>query len=210
MEVEDLERYLRPSELCDFDQEIIKQKAEEITSGAETDREKAERIFDFCQNKILFAYGNWNEKASEILRKGKGMCSGKSNLAVALLRAVKIPARHKGAILEGQSEMWKFISGRDNFLAEVLSSLPRRRDHIVCEVFLDGKWEIRDVTRDRKLEEGMKFHGISLEEDLAEVETIEDFDRWAAERQKRASLSQNREEILRRINQFVEMIRNSP
>lgn len=202
-----MERYLRPSELCDFDQEIIKQKAEEITSGAETDREKAERIFDFCQNKILFAYGNWNEKASEVLGKGKGMCSGKNNLAVALLRAAKIPARHKRAILERESEMWKFVSERDGFLAEVLSALPQRRDHIVCEVFLDGKWELRDVTRDRKLEEGMRIHNIPLEGDLTEVETIEDFDQWASDRQKRVKLSRNREEILRRINQFVEMIR---
>jgi transglutaminase-like putative cysteine protease len=65
MAIQILEKYLRPSKLCDFDKEIVRKKAEEIISGAKTDREKTERILDYCQNKILFAYGNWNEKASE-------------------------------------------------------------------------------------------------------------------------------------------------
>lgn len=53
-----------------------------------------------------------------------------------MLRAAGILARHKRAILEGESEMWKFASERDRFLAEVFSTLPQRRDHILCEIFL--------------------------------------------------------------------------
>lgn len=203
-----LEKYLKSSQLCDFDQEIIKRKTAEIISGARTDREKAERILEFCQNEILFAYGNWNEKASEVLKIGKGMCSGKNNLAVAMLRAAGIPAKHKRAILEIESEMWKFVSERDSFLARILSTLPQRRDHIVLEVFLDGNWELKDVTRDRDLEKGMKICGIPLERNLTELEDI-DFDQWARDRQGGVNISQNREEILKRINNFVEMIRKA-
>ena len=203
----ELERYLKPTQLCDFDKWVVRKKVEEIISKAKTEREKAERILDFCQNEILFAYGNWNEKASEVLEKGRGMCSGKNNLAVAMLRAAQIPARYKRGVLVGESKMWKFASEKDSFLAEIFSTLPRRRDHIVCEVLLNGEWEIRDVTTDRRLKEGTKIFGIPLESDLVEIETLEDFDRWAEERQKRIEIKQDREGILRKINHFVELIR---
>ena len=206
------EKYLRPSELCDFDKEIIQKKTEKIISGAKTDREKAERILDFCQNEILFIYDDWGVPASVVLERRKGMCSGKNNLAVAMLRAAGIPARHKLAILEIESEMWKFASERDSFLAKVLSTLPQTRDHIVIEVFLDGNWELKDVTRDRDLEKGMENLGIPLERDLIleELETIEDFDGWANQRQKRITIAENREKILKRINHFVESMRAKP
>jgi len=207
MERQILEKYLRPSEICDFDKEIIREKTGEIISEAKTDGEKTEKILEFCQNQILFAYGNWNEKASEVLERGKGMCSGKNNLAVAMLRAAGIPARHKKVILERESELWKFVSERDTLLAKVCSTLPQRRDHIVLEIYLDGNWELKDVTRDGLLAEGMKIYGIPLERDLSETETIEDFDQWAINRQKRVNIKQNREEILKRINHFVEIIR---
>ena len=182
---------------------------EEIIAGAKDEEEKSERILDFCQNQILFAYGDWNEKASKVIEKGEGMCSGKNNLSAAMHRLAGIPARHKKAILEMESELWKLISNQDPSLAEVFARLPTKRDHIIHEIYLNGRWELKDVTRDKDLEEGMKFYRIPLERDLTEVETIEDFDQWATNRQSpdRLSINQNRAEILEKINNAIEKIR---
>ena len=126
-------------------------------------------------------------------------------------RCVGIPARHKRVILEKESELWKFASGRDSFLAEIVSRLPSQRDHIVLEVFVEEKWSLRDVTRDRDLEEGMGIYGIPLERegDFTRIETIEDFDQWVSQRQRQVSLSENRDRVLSRINRFVELIREA-
>lgn len=209
MVIQTLDLYLKPTDLCDFDKEIVRRKAEEVILGAKTNREKAEKILEFCQNEIIFAYTNWDEKASEVLAKRRGMCAGKSNLAVALLRSVGIPARHKRMVINFsllESELWKFVLEKDSFLAKVFAASAFQKDHIVLEVYLDGRWELKDISFDYALKEGMKMYGILFEKEkinLQNLKDIEDFDQWARERQG----GKNRDEILKKMNIFLDLIR---
>ena len=94
----DNEEYLQPSELCDFDRcPEIRDKALELTLSCRSREEMFGRIFDFVKE-LPYGLEDWDVPASETLTKGWGMCSGKTNLLVALLRSVAIPARYRGPV----------------------------------------------------------------------------------------------------------------
>ncbi len=78
--------------------EEIKAKAQEITKGAETEREKIEAIFCFIQRTIEYIQADLNRggyiphPASEVLRNRYGDCKDQVILFIAMLRAVGITA----------------------------------------------------------------------------------------------------------------------
>ncbi|MCX6001990.1 MAG: hypothetical protein NTY79_05615 [Chloroflexi bacterium] len=79
----DRQRYLQPSGLCDFDRSAeIRLKARELTAGNRNRAGKFSSIFAFVKE-LPYGLEDWDLKASDILRKGWGMCSGKTNLLVA-------------------------------------------------------------------------------------------------------------------------------
>ena len=97
---EELEKYLRASELCDCDNPIVKATAEKITEAAKTSKDAAIRIFYFVRDEIPLAFLDPWKTASETLRLCKGSCLTKATLQVALLRSVGIPARFRIMELE--------------------------------------------------------------------------------------------------------------
>lgn len=52
-------------------------------------------MHNYVRDEILFGWSGkfWNQKASEVLKTGRGFCNTKSSLFAALLRAAKIPCR---------------------------------------------------------------------------------------------------------------------
>jgi hypothetical protein len=93
------EQYLQPSELYDFDNENVKEKAHEITKNLKTDEEKAIAIFYWVRDEIKYRMGLYrpkikdNFKASVTINRKIGFCVSKSILLSTLARAVGIPAR---------------------------------------------------------------------------------------------------------------------
>jgi transglutaminase-like putative cysteine protease len=206
------EEYLQPSELCDFDRcPEIRDKALELALGCRNRKEMFRRIFDFVKE-LPYGLDDWDVAASETLAKGWGMCSGKVNLLVALLRSLAIPARYRVFRIRAEVGLWGRITG-DDALAQRLGPAPSEQDHVDCEVWL-GRWSACDPGRDTPLERGMVALGLSLErEAIADASgrvpylILANFDQWARERQDRRMVRQNRGEIFARVNEQFWRIR---
>ncbi|RYD75859.1 MAG: DUF3857 domain-containing protein, partial [Sphingobacteriales bacterium] len=81
------------------DDAVIKQKADEIVKGINTDEEKVKAIYMWVQDNIRYiAFENGiagfkPEKAQEVLAKKYGDCKGMANLLTEMLRSQKLDAR---------------------------------------------------------------------------------------------------------------------
>ncbi|NIM98443.1 MAG: transglutaminase, partial [candidate division Zixibacteria bacterium] len=96
---EGMEEYLKPTELCDADNDQVTTKAEKLTRDASSAKESALSIFNFVRDQIPFGLDSLDTKASRTLRKGYGFCVTKTNLQVALLRSIGVPARYHQVVL---------------------------------------------------------------------------------------------------------------
>lgn len=206
------EEYLQPSQLCDFDrQPEIGAKVLELTTGCRSSEEMFQRIFAFVKE-LPYGLEDWDVTASETLAKGWGMCSGKTNLLVALLRSVGIPARYRVFRIRAEVRLWQWITA-DEELAQCLGAATTKQDHVDCEVWLGG-WRACDPSRDTPLERGLLAFSIPLErESIAEASgrvpylILASFDLWARERQERRRFRDNRGEIFARVNEQLWRIR---
>jgi len=132
------QEYLQPSELCDFDRSPeIMAKAIELTENCSTTRQKFWRLFGFVKE-LPYGLEDWDVTASETLAKGWGMCSGKSNLLVALLRSLDIPAKYRVYRTKAEANLWIEVTGTGD-LSQRLGAAPSGQDHVDCGVWL-GKW----------------------------------------------------------------------
>jgi len=207
-----LEEYLQPSELCDFDlSPQIRAKAEKLTEGCRTARQKFRRLFDFVKE-LPYGLEDWDVTASETLAKGWGMCSGKSNLLVALLRSLGIPARYRVYRINAEVSLWTKVT-RQSELARRLGPAPRQQDHVDCQVWL-GKWIACDPARDTPLERGMKALGMPLKREIIPDSSghigytiLADFDDWARQRQRRRMVRQDRAQTFALANEQFSRIR---
>ena len=89
------EDFLRCTEIIDFDDEAVAEKAKELGGGCDGDVEIAKRCFEFVRDEIRHTNDYKDDvttcKASEVLAHGTGWCYAKSHLLAALLRANGIP-----------------------------------------------------------------------------------------------------------------------
>ncbi|MBN1691373.1 MAG: transglutaminase domain-containing protein [Dehalococcoidia bacterium] len=205
-------RYLQPSGLCDFDRSpAIRRKARSLTSGARNRRQKFERVYSFVK-KMPYGLEDWDLKASETIRKGWGMCSGKTNLLIALLRSVGIPARYRVYRIRADTVLWSKLekmSSRSSRMGE----LGEERDHVDCEVWL-GKWEDCDPGRDPDLEKGLVKLGGKLERPkvtdhngIVRYLRLANYDDWIRQRQQRRTFRSDRMDIFDDANKGFEFIR---
>lgn len=132
-----MEKYLGCTKIIDCDTELIVDKAQELTRGLQTDREKAVALFYFVRDDIKhdpYATGTeYNRyKASLTLEAGKGFCSHKSILLTALARAIVVPARIGFVAIHDHlmSDAFKQMIGGTNILPL----------HGYAELYVDGKW----------------------------------------------------------------------
>jgi len=204
--------YLQPSELCDFDSKrSLKQKALELTRGCRNRRERFESIFAFVKE-LPYGFEDWDLKASDVLKKGWGMCSGKTNLLVAMLRSVGIPARYRVYRIMADNTLWGRL-GNSGVQPGRLEELGEERDHVDCEVWL-GKWIACDPGRDSAMEKGILKLGGTLERHVATDDKgraiylhLAVFDRWARQRQLRRAFRSGRADIFAAINRRLDQLR---
>ncbi|MEI6185971.1 MAG: transglutaminase-like domain-containing protein [Dehalococcoidia bacterium] len=204
--------YLQPSELCDFDSSLrIKQKALELTRGCRNRQARFEKIFAFVKE-LPYGFEDWDLKASDVLKKGWGMCSGKTNLLVAMLRSVGIPARYRVYRIRADSALWGRL-GNASGQAGRLEELGEERDHVDCEVWL-GKWIVADPGRDSAMEKGLVKLGGTLERHVVTDEKgraiylrLSVFDGWARQRQSLRAFRGGRADVFAAINRGLDQLR---
>jgi transglutaminase-like putative cysteine protease len=91
---DDLNDYMELSEVVDYNNPEIQLKARELAQGLEQ-VEMAKTIYHFVRDEINHSLDIGSDEvtccASEVLKKGHGLCFAKSNLLAALLRFMEIP-----------------------------------------------------------------------------------------------------------------------
>jgi hypothetical protein len=204
--------YLQPSELCDFESsDLIKQKTLELTRGCRNRQARFASIFAFVKE-LPYGFEDWDLKASDILKKGWGMCSGKTNLLVAMLRSVGIPARYRVYRIRADSALWGRL-GKASGQHGRLEELGEERDHVDCEAWL-GHWVACDPGRDSALEKGILKLGGTLERHVVTDDQgraiylrLAIFDRWASQRQSRRAFRSGRADVFTTINRQMDQLR---
>jgi len=208
----DRERYLQPSELCDFDRSSeIRLITRDLIAGSRNRAETFKSIFAFVKE-MPYGLEDWDLRASDILRKGWGMCSGKTNLLVAMLRSAGIPARYRIYRLKADSKLWNRL-GKGSKNIERLNGLGQERDHVDCEVWL-GKWMDCDPGRDSAMERGIVRMGGTLQRQVVtdrrgseQYRRLASLDKWAKERQARRAFRSDRGDVFGEVNRGIETLR---
>jgi len=123
-----------PETLSDVDHPQIRRMAARLrrTSEAAT----ADAVFRFVQA-MPYRFGNWQERASDTLARGNGMCTTKANLQVTLMRAAGLEA--------GFVEMPMSMSVLGKLMpAAWLAMMRPTVRHYFGAVKLDGRWHAAD------------------------------------------------------------------
>ncbi|MEO9824609.1 MAG: transglutaminase domain-containing protein [Paracoccaceae bacterium] len=121
--------------LADSDHPATQAKAQHVTVGAKTDREKLERLFLFVRDEIAFGFPKKGDlvPSSETIQTGMAQCNTKATLLLALFRASAIPARiHFSLIIKDIQR--GFFSGIAYWL------MPQDISHSWMEVEIERGW----------------------------------------------------------------------
>lgn len=162
---EGMDEYLKATELCDCDNVDLERMAKEIIKGAETPKEAALKIFYFVRDEIPWMSRIQSDvKASIIVEKRKGQCCNKTNLQVALLRAVGIPARHHQVKVKKEWHKGVIPSSGYNRLPEILPFCS------YCECYLSEKWVACESCLDKALYEAMLKEGLVTPEQIPTID----------------------------------------
>jgi len=161
---EEMQEYVKPTEFCDCDSEAIRQKAQELTGDVDSPREAAMKIFDCVRDEILFYVGMPDVKASVTLQDKKGYCVTKTNLQVALLRAVGIPARYHQVVLH-RDVLKGIVPGLVYRMME-----ERIWFHPWCECYLAAGWIACDLYLDKYTYNAAVKQGIIAKEKMTTID----------------------------------------
>ena len=160
---DDEDKYKEPTEFCDCNHPDIISKAKELTEYAADNQTIALDIFRFVRDKIKFMLSDF-VPASETLKRGIGDCGNKTNLQVALLRALNFQARYHVVSLRKES-----LKGVVSDI--VFQQMPDVIEyHPWCECYLHRKWISCETLFDKALIEGIYKRGIFT---IDEIPTIE-------------------------------------
>jgi transglutaminase-like putative cysteine protease len=146
----ELEQFLTADELVQSDHPEIVETARKVIEGAESDREKAVRIFYWVRDSIAYCI-EADRPALDVLREGRGVCVTKTLLHVALLRAAGIPARIGHADYKSDVLRQMFPDAYMDRQPEVYPL------HTFAEAYLDGRWITCDATVDREFARDLGF-----------------------------------------------------
>ena len=205
--------YLQPTQLCDFDTDAsIRERLRQLVQGCNDERQRFAQVYGFVKE-LPYGLEDWDVRASETLRKGWGMCCGKTNLLVAMSRLLLIPARYRIFGIRAEMRLLKWVAQQHEDLSVRIGDLPSEQDHVDCEVYLDGDWRIFDPARDTAMEDGLRKLEIPLERvpvagaDDVVYTRLASIDQWARERQGARRFREGREALFLRMNEQLDKIR---
>lgn len=123
-------QFLQPSRYCESD--ALSQFAWNQFGGTTPGWSRAQAIVDFANRQIVFGYPNANiwRTAQSALNERVGVCRDYAHLAIALLRAMNIPARYC-----------------NGYMGDIgVPADPSPMDfNAWCEAYLDGVWYTFDA-----------------------------------------------------------------
>jgi len=127
-------KYLEPTAILNFQDEALQQLVKQRGWSDLAYEDRIKEIYDFVRNEIKFGYNRTDDiPASEVLRDGYGQCNTKSTLLIALLRAVGIPCRIHGFLIDKKMQKGA-LTGITYLLA------PSKIVHAWTEVQLHDDW----------------------------------------------------------------------
>ena len=140
-----LEECLEPQNDIECDDPVVIEYSNRICAGAKDDWEKVFNIYMYVAGQMAYDEGEAGDETSgyqdgavAVMRDGKGICEGFSNVFVALCRAQGIPA------------VVEFGIGFADY-EELTERNPQPEDwsdHAWAAVYLGGKWHFVDPTYD--------------------------------------------------------------
>jgi transglutaminase-like putative cysteine protease len=127
-----------PETLCDYDHPAIRRQAARLRRASPAST--AEAILKFVHS-FPYRFGAWQERASDTLERRVGMCTTKSNLQVALMRAAGLEA--------GFAEVPMSTSVLGKLMPAGWLALQRPTvRHYFAAVKLGGRWHGADSSYD--------------------------------------------------------------
>lgn len=207
------DEFLKATDLCDFDRSAeVRDAAERVAEGCADDEERLERVYRYVKE-LPYGLEDWDLKASQTLAKGWGMCCGKTNLMVAMLRALSIPARYRIFRAQPERRLVAYLA-RERGEGAVRSEHPSQSaDHVQGQGWVNG-WRVCDPSRDSALESGLRKLGIPLartpvvsDDGLVHYEILASVDDWARARQAGRNIRDQREAVFALVNEQFEKIR---
>jgi transglutaminase-like putative cysteine protease len=159
----DVSQYLITTEMCDHGHPLVQECVHKIVADGQSEREKAIRIFSYVRDTIRFSMAFSRSKASQILKLGYGECITKTNVQVALLRAIGIPARMHWVLAQT-----KVLHG---LVADfILRSMPAEASHFWTECYLAGHWVSCETLLDKPLYDGMLEQGLLTRDQIPTID----------------------------------------
>jgi len=136
--------FLSATKYCDLENPEILNQTNRLISSNDSHIANSIRIFNWVRDEVKYAFDYWNVKASETLKKMRGICANKANLQIAMLRNAGIPAAY--GLFRIKKEALKPIAHKEIYYlsADIIM-------HVYCRVFLNGKWISADATVDKEL-----------------------------------------------------------
>ncbi len=125
-----LEPFLEATPAIDADDPGIRRLAAELTRGAAGPWEASRRLVRHVYQRLDKVFGQSRDRASEVLRAGKGDCTEHALLFLALARAAGIPARGVHGLV----------------YARYQDGVPALYWHAWAEVYAGGEWIEVDPT----------------------------------------------------------------
>lgn len=121
--------------LADYESPIVKKKAEMLTRGHETIKEKIATIFYYVRDDIKFQFPAEGDlvKASQIIEYGYAQCNNKATLFLALCKAIGIEARVHFSLINKEIQ-------RGLITGLFYRKIPETISHSWVEVKLDKRW----------------------------------------------------------------------
>ncbi|MDM5232016.1 transglutaminase-like domain-containing protein [Lysinibacillus pakistanensis] len=163
-------KYLEPTAMLNFQDEALQQLVKQRGWSDFAYEDRIKEIYDFVRNEIKFGYNRTDDiPASEVLRDGYGQCNTKSTLLMALLRAVGIPCRIHGFLIDKKMQKGA-LTGITYLLApskivHAWTEVQLHDDWIVLEgVIIDDSYLKQVKSRLCSFNEGFIGYGISVKD----------------------------------------------
>ena len=191
-----LEEYLRPTELCDCENTEIINKSNELIGQDSRPKDAAIKIFNFIRDEIPFEANKADEKASDTLQRGSGFCVTKSNLQIALLRAIGIPARYHHVHLRKEILSGVIPAASLDLIPEGVITY-----HPWCECYLNNNWVSCEALYPKKLVSELRQGGFITKEQIPTIDWDGETDlilctHWIV---KDLGVTQNMDNVFRKV-----------
>ena len=134
MDNRNFSKYLKETKMLDYSSKPIQSLVENRGWKALKEEERTKAVYNFVKDEILFGYNvDDNIKASRVLKDGYGQCNTKGTLFMALLRALGIPCRIHGFMIDK-------ILQKGAMTGIVYKSAPKEIFHSYVEAYVCGNW----------------------------------------------------------------------